>query len=41
MPAIVGANGIENLIPMDLSMDEQIALQESGKTLRAVLDDVL
>jgi len=41
MPAIVGANGVENLIPLDLSMEEQEALLKSGQTLRQVLDDAM
>ena len=37
MPAIVGAQGVEGLMPISLSMDEQRRLQESADVLRDVL----
>ena len=40
-PALVGINGIEGDIPIDLSMDEQEKLLASARTLRAVLDDAM
>ena len=41
MPAIVGKNGVENLVPIELDADEKAALKQSADTLKAVLDDVL
>ena len=40
-PALVGINGIEGEIPIDLSMDEQEKLLDSARTLRDVLDDAM
>ena len=40
-PALVGINGIEGDIPIDLSMDEQEKLLDSARTLRDVLDDAM
>ena len=40
-PALVGINGIEGEIPIDLNMDEQERLLASARTLRAVLDDAM
>lgn len=40
-PALVGANGIEGHIPLDLSMAEQEALLNSAFTLQKVLKDAL
>lgn len=37
MPAIVGSQGVEGLMPISLSMDEQRRLQESADVLRDVL----
>ena len=39
MPAIVGRNGVEGSVPIRLSDDEIAALQESGNTLKNVLDE--
>ena len=41
MPAIVGRNGVEGTVPISLSPEEEAALLESAKTLKAVADDVL
>lgn len=41
MPAIVGKDGIETLIPVRLSVDEQRKLRESAEILRGVIRDVL
>ena len=41
MPAIVGKHGVEGLVPIELSDDEQAALQRSADTLKTVLHDVL
>ena len=40
-PALVGINGIEGEIPIDLNMDEQERLLASARTLRQVLDDAM
>ena len=40
-PALVGINGIEGDIPIDLNMDEQEKLLASARTLRDVLDDAM
>ena len=41
MPAIVGKNGVEGSVPINLSIEEQEALRKSADTLRGVIDDVL
>ena len=41
MPAIVCKNGIEDLVPIRLSDEEQQKLCESAKVLRGVINDVL
>ncbi len=41
MPAIVGKNGVECLVPIELNEEEMKALKQSADTLKAVLDDVL
>lgn len=40
MPAIIGKDGIEDLIPVRLSAEEQRKLQESAGVLKGVIDDV-
>ena len=40
MPAIVGKNGVETLVPIKLSAEEASALRASAATLRGVLDSV-
>ena len=39
MPAIVGADGIDTLIPYELSEDELKELHKSADTLKSVLKD--
>lgn len=39
MPAIVGADGIETLIPLELDEDELSKLHESADTLKQVIVD--
>lgn len=39
MPAIVGKNGVENKVPIDLNYDEVTQLQNSAKTLRSVIEE--
>ena len=41
MPAIVGKDGVETLIPVRLSVDEQRKLKESAEILKGVIKDVL
>ena len=41
MPAIVGKDGVETLIPVRLSVDEQRKLRESAEILKGVIKDVL
>lgn len=41
MPAIVGAEGVEKLIPISLDKDEIEKLRESGDTLKAVIKEAL
>jgi len=40
MPAIVGADGVEKLVPISLSGEEQENLRKSADTLRGVITDV-
>lgn len=40
MPAIVGKNGVETLVPIRLDAEETAALRASAATLRGVLDSV-
>lgn len=37
MPAIVGANGVETLVPIELNEEEQTALIQSAETLKEVI----
>ena len=41
MPAVVGKNGIEKLVPIRLSEEEQGQLKASADTLKAVLKEVM
>ena len=41
MPAVVGKNGVETLVPIELNEAEQTALRQSADTLRQVLNEVL
>ena len=40
MPAIVGKDGLESLVPIDLDEKEQRNLKESADTLKEVLADI-
>ena len=40
MPAIVGKDGLESLVPIDLDEEEQKNLKESAETLKEVLADI-
>lgn len=40
MPAIVGKDGLESLIPIELDEEEQKKLKESAETLKDVLADI-
>jgi L-lactate dehydrogenase len=37
LPAVVGANGLETLVPISLNDEEKAALQESARVLKEVL----
>ena len=41
MPAIVGKNGVESLVPIKLNEKEIEALQASANTLKTIAKDVL
>lgn len=41
MPAVVGKNGIETLVPIELDENEQAALRHSAETLKHVLAEAL
>lgn len=41
MPAVVGKNGVETLVPIELNEAEQTALRHSADTLKQVLNEVL
>lgn len=41
MPAIVGKNGVEATVPIELSPDEETNLRKSADTLKKIIDDVL
>ena len=41
MPAVIGKNGVETLVPIELNEAEQTALRKSAETLKQVLNDVL
>lgn len=41
LPAIVGKDGVEALVPIELSSEEQRKLTESADTLKKIIDDVL
>ena len=40
MPAILGANGIEKLIPVSLNEEEGVKLKRSAETLKEILRDI-
>ena len=39
MPAVVGADGLEELVPIVLSEKESADLRKSADTLRGILDE--
>ncbi len=41
MPAIVGAGGVEQLVPVSLDEEEQMKLLESAATLKRILEEVM
>lgn len=41
MPAIVGANGVETLVPIELNEQEKSDLKKSADTLKNIIQDVL
>ncbi len=41
MPAIVGKNGVEAQVPIELNNEEETALKESSETLKKVINDIL
>ena len=41
MPAIVGKDGVEDLIPVRLSVDEQRKLRESASVIKEVIKSAL
>lgn len=41
MPAIVGKNGVETLVPINLNEQEQADLKKSADTLKSIADDIL
>lgn len=41
MPAVVGRNGVECLVPVDMNEEELAAVKKSAETLKAIVDDVL
>ena len=38
MPAIVGANGVESDIPIELNGEEALKLKESADALKSIID---
>ena len=40
MPAIVGRDGVEATVPIELNGQEALALHQSADTLRAVIDSI-
>ena len=41
IPAIVGRDGVEAVVPIDLSGDEAAALRASAETLRKVKEEIM
>ncbi|MBQ8935423.1 MAG: L-lactate dehydrogenase, partial [Oscillospiraceae bacterium] len=41
MPAVVGKDGVETLVPIQLSEEEQKKLKESADVLKTVLDEAM
>lgn len=40
LPAVIGAHGVETLVPIELNQQEEDALQHSAKTLQSVLQEL-
>jgi L-lactate dehydrogenase len=40
MPAIVGKDGVECLVPLEMSEDELDELRKTAATVKAIVDDV-
>lgn len=40
MPAILGANGIEKLIPVSLNEEESMKLKHSAETLKEIIREI-
>ena len=41
MPAVVGKDGVETLVPIQLSEEEQKKLKKSADVLKTVLDEAM
>ena len=41
MPAVVGADGVECLVPVAMNEDELDEIRKSAATVRSIADDVL
>jgi L-lactate dehydrogenase len=41
MPAIVGEDGVEGVVPISLSKEEEKALQKSADTLKKVIQEAM
>ena len=41
MPAVVGANGVECLVPIDMNEDELDLIRKSAATVKTIVDDVM
>ena len=41
MPALVGADGVECIVPLELSEEEQVALYKSSLALKKIVDEAL
>lgn len=41
MPAVIGAEGVECLVPVDMSEEELDEIRKSAATVRSIVDDVL
>ena len=40
MPAIVGANGVENIVPFDIDEEEAAKLKKSADTLKEIISQL-
>lgn len=41
MPSLVGASGVECIVPLELSEEEQVALYKSSQALKKIVDEAL